>query len=116
MSEIDTYKDNLDGYVLEYFIKDYTEFVYEKAITKPDHLLFGWENGMLGLCAEVGELANKMKKQLYQDVDIDDNDFKEEFGDIFWYLIYTVDAMGFDFIDIIKMNIDKLEKRYVSNK
>ena len=95
---------NIDGY------REWTRqtAIYPKDQEKP-YL-------MLGLVSEVGEVADKLKKQIR-----DRNDspmtqeqltaLQKELGDIMWYMARLHDAFGMTFEDTIIMNIDKLTQR-----
>lgn len=69
-------------------------------------------NGALGLCGEAGEVADQIKKSLYQGHPLDPDHIAEELGDIAWYIAITAEAIGYDLEDIILMNVEKLKKRY----
>lgn len=73
-----------------------------------EHLL----NGILGLAGEVGECADLVKKCFYQDGRDIEEKLKDELGDVFWYLVETVTAMGWTLEEVAKHNIEKLQKRY----
>ena len=79
-----------------------------KELSKDEHLL----NGVLGLCGESGELADLIKKTNYQGHKMDIEHVAKELGDICWYIAETATAIGYDLETIMKMNIDKLRKRY----
>lgn len=69
-------------------------------------------NGVLGLSGETGEVADILKKHLFQGHDLDKSHMAEELGDICWYLAITAQAIGYDLADIMELNITKLELRY----
>ena len=79
-----------------------------KELSKDEHLL----NGVLGLCGESGELADLIKKTNYQGHKMDIEHVAKELGDICWYIAETATAIGYDLETIMKMNIEKLRKRY----
>ena len=79
-----------------------------KALSKEEHFL----NGVLGLCGEAGEIADLVKKQNYQGHSVSVEHVAKELGDICWYIAETASAIGYDLETIMKMNIDKLRKRY----
>lgn len=76
---------------------------------------------MLGLTSEVGEIADKLKKQI-RDRPNEPLDAKQileiqkEIGDVLWYLARLNDHFGLSFQDTMQINIDKLTKRLTSNK
>lgn len=69
-------------------------------------------NGALGLCGEAGEVADLLKKAMFQGHEIDEERIAEELGDCAWYLVYTADAMGLRLEEILEKNKAKLRKRY----
>lgn len=79
-----------------------------KELSKEDHLL----NGVLGLVGESGEIADLIKKNRMQGHDLDIEHVAKELGDVCWYIAETATAIGCDLETIMKMNIDKLRKRY----
>lgn len=69
-------------------------------------------NAALGLTGESGEVADHVKKYLFQGHLFDRDAIKKELGDILWYLNLMADSCGFDLEEIAQANIDKLQKRY----
>lgn len=68
--------------------------------------------GLIGLNGEAGECIDIIKKNLFQGHALDTMHLAEELGDVAWYLAVSAWALGFDLEDILKMNINKLRKRY----
>lgn len=79
-----------------------------RELSKDDHLL----NGVLGLTGESGEIADLIKKNRMQGHPIDIEHIAKELGDVCWYIAETATAIGCDMETIMKMNIEKLRKRY----
>lgn len=69
-------------------------------------------NSALGLCGESGEVADLVKKHLFQGHDLDLDHVAKELGDIAWYLAVGAYAIGLDLETIFRMNIEKLKARY----
>ena len=69
-------------------------------------------NSALGLCGESGEVADLVKKHLFQGHDLDLDHVAKELGDIAWYLAVGAYAIGLDLESIFRMNKEKLEARY----
>lgn len=69
-------------------------------------------NGALGLTGESGEVADIVKKHLFQGHDLDKDHIAKELGDVCWYIAITAHGIGYDLETIMKMNIDKLKARY----
>lgn len=69
-------------------------------------------NGVMGLCGESGEAIDLVKKHLAQGHELDKEKLAKELGDIAWYLAETAYAIGYPLEDILRMNINKLKKRY----
>lgn len=64
----------------------------------------------LGLVSEAGEVAGKVKK-LIRDGVYDQGGLVKELGDVFWYLVRLVDAVGYSPTDALTINMSKLSKR-----
>ena len=69
-------------------------------------------NSALGLCGESGEVADLVKKHIFQGHDIDFDHVAKELGDIAWYLAVGAYSIGYDLETILQMNVDKLKARY----
>ena len=77
-------------------------------LSKKDVLI----NSVMGLCGESGEAIDIVKKWLAQGHELDREKLAKELGDIAWYLAETAWALEIPLEDILKANIEKLEKRY----
>lgn len=64
----------------------------------------------LGLVSEAGEVAGKVKK-LIRDGKYDPAGIVKELGDVFWYAVRLVDAVGYTPSDALTINMGKLSKR-----
>lgn len=71
-------------------------------------------NAMFGLCGEVGELADHVKKHLFQGHEFDKAHMIEEAGDVLWYLAELARALGVSLEVFAQANIQKLRIRYPS--
>ena len=69
-------------------------------------------NGVMGLCAQSGEVIDLVKKHLAQGHSLDKEKLAKELGDVAWYLAETAYAIGYPLEEILRMNIDKLKARY----
>lgn len=82
-------------------------------------------NAALGLTGEAGEVADLIKKAIYQgrgfqpsgcdlpdNGEIDPEDVKDELSDVLFYLSAMAQEFGFSLEDIAKHNREKLEKRF----
>ena len=69
-------------------------------------------NGALGLCGEAGEVADVIKKHLFQGHELDKAKIKDELGDVLWYISLLCDGIGYTMDEVMEKNIDKLRKRY----
>ena len=91
-------------------INEYQKLALRTASTlEPDKLVL---NGALGLNGESGEVADHIKKHLFQGHELDKNNLAKELGDICWYIAIMAEGLGYDLETIMQMNIDKLRKRY----
>jgi len=70
---------------------------------------------VLGLCGEVGEVAEKFKKLLRDHGGIlDENkkqEIKKELGDVLWYIAQISTEIGLSFDDVASFNVEKLRSR-----
>ena len=69
----------------------------------------------IGIQAETGEFSEVVKKCLFQGKDMNEDarfHAMRELGDVIWYWIHAVNALGYQPDDVIRENIRKLEKRY----
>lgn len=69
-------------------------------------------NGIFGLCGEVGECADIVKKHLFQGHALDEEKLKDELGDVCWYLALCCSAVGLTLEEVMQHNVDKLKARY----
>ena len=70
------------------------------------------DNGILGLCGEVGEIADQIKKYRHQGHELDKAHMIEELGDVLWYCAELAAGLGVGLAEVAERNIDKLRKRY----
>ena len=66
----------------------------------------------LGLCGEVGELAEAVKKEYIYGKPRNMTHIIEELGDVEWYLQCAYNHYGLTRQEVIQANADKLAKRY----
>jgi NTP pyrophosphatase (non-canonical NTP hydrolase) len=64
----------------------------------------------LGLNGESGEVAEKIKKSIRDDEELND-ELRDELGDVLWYLARLADELGFTLDEIANRNLDKLLDR-----
>lgn len=69
-------------------------------------------NAALGLTGESGEVADIIKKYLFQGHELDKEKIIDELGDILWYIAIMAEGLGVKMEVIPTYNIDKLKKRY----
>ena len=69
-------------------------------------------HAVLGLSGEAGELIDAVKKNLIYGKLLDIENYKEELGDILWYMALAIDSLGSSFEEVMQMNLEKLKKRY----
>jgi len=70
------------------------------------------ELAVIGLCGEVGEVAELIKKHLYHGKSLDKDMLAKEIGDVLWYLNYCASVFGLSMNDIAQKNVEKLMARY----
>lgn len=66
----------------------------------------------LGMAGEAGEIADTVKKWLFQGHPIDLLHVGEELGDVLWYVTLAANAIGWPLEDVMQHNIRKLQRRY----
>ena len=69
----------------------------------------------LGLCGEVGEVAEKVKKQIRDGV-FNRHEVAKELGDVLWYLSVLTNDIGYNLDEIAQINVDKLTSRKIRGK
>ena len=86
---------------------------YQKAAMRtanPESL--NLNNVGLGLAGESGEVADLIKKHLYHEHPLDKERLAKEIGDVMWYVALGCTVLGLDLDDVLRMNVDKLWRRY----
>lgn len=71
-----------------------------------------YEEGIIGMCSESGEVLDILKKYNFQGHEIDRAHLIEEIGDVLWYLTETALAIDCTLEDIMDANVKKIKKRY----
>ena len=66
----------------------------------------------MGLAGETGEVIDYLKKVGFQGHELNKEKLKSEMGDIMWYFAMLCNFFDIKFDDILKSNIEKLQKRY----
>lgn len=69
-------------------------------------------HGSIGLVTEAGEFQDALKKHIFYGKPLDEVNLMEEVGDFFWYIAIILDVLGYDWVEVMKLNIEKLVKRY----
>lgn len=94
----------------------YTPYDYQTAAGRTmDHMLSTngrLLEGLVGINSEAGEALDIWKKYEFHKHDLDKKAIAMELGDVLWYLTEAAGALGYHLEDIMKMNIEKLSKRY----
>lgn len=65
----------------------------------------------LGIAGEGGEVAEKVKKWLRGDRDLDKLELLKEAGDVLWYITSLADDLGYSLEDLVNQNVKKLTSR-----
>lgn len=69
-------------------------------------------NGVMGLNGEAGECIDIVKKHLFQGHKLDEAKLIDELSDVLWYAAITSEGLGVSLDDIMRHNVEKLQKRY----
>ena len=88
-------------------MNDYQEKAAKTAIYKPEHAVI---YPALGLAAEAGEVANKVKKIL-RDGTFNREAIADEVGDCLWYIAALCRDLNVNMADLAKGNLQKLDDR-----
>lgn len=73
------------------------------------------DNAVYGICGEIGELVDILKKVKFQKHPFTEETKKHiilELGDILWYISEMATGMGVQLERVATMNIDKIRARY----
>ena len=89
-------------------IKEYQR----KAMRTATHKCYDAANADLGLTGEAGEVADEVKKCMYQGHPWQPSKIVEELGDVLWYVALMADLMNVPLEYVMQANIEKLERRY----
>ena len=88
-------------------MEEYQKTAAETAIYSSSHAVI---YPALGLAAEAGEVANKVKKIL-RDGDFDRKAIADEIGDCLWYIAALCRDLNISMNDVAKTNLFKLQDR-----
>jgi NTP pyrophosphatase (non-canonical NTP hydrolase) len=97
--------DSPTNYSLNAYQWDVGQFAVK---LNPEEALF---HGILGLCGEAGELAEKFKKQVRDGTKVQPTDVKKELGDVLWYVAYLAGLYDFTLGEVAHTNYKKLADR-----
>lgn len=67
---------------------------------------------LTGMQSELGEISGPINKWLFQEQRLDTEHVAEELGDLMWYAMELCHAFGWNMSDILKKNLEKIDKRY----
>lgn len=66
----------------------------------------------LGIAGEGGEIADIIKKHLFQGHALNKEHLFEEIGDQLWYISNLCNLCGFNMEDVMEYNVEKLRERF----
>mgnify|MGYP001983236456 CR=1 FL=1 len=87
--------------------KSYQDMASETAVYKTEHAVI---YPALGLAAEAGEVANKVKK-IMRDGKLDREAIADEIGDCLWYIAALCRDLNVDMENVAYSNLEKLHGR-----
>lgn len=87
---------------------EYLEFVKSMKAYPEKHAIV---YPALGLAGESGEIAEKIKKYLRGDKELDKDAVLSELGDPLWYIASLADDLGYTLQDVVDRNVEKLSSR-----
>ena len=91
----------------DHFTKDVIRTV-NKTLEPNEHIT----NAALGLTGEAGEVAEIVKKAMFQGHFLNRDKIAEELGDVMFYVAYMVDTIGMTLDQIMSQNVTKRRNRY----
>lgn len=94
-------------------LEEYQEFV--KSSRKQNDKEYFVTYPVIGMCAEAGEVLEIIQKGIRKDQMDWENQvdkFRDELGDVIWYLACVCNDLGITIDEVIEHNIDKLRKRH----
>ena len=92
-------------------IKHIIDEMDEEGIEKREAII-GILHSYCGMTSELGELAESILISLQERKPIDRVNWKEELGDISWYMVRGMRAISLTFTNVWSANIAKLRRRY----
>jgi len=66
----------------------------------------------VGISGEAGELLDAIKKNWVYNKELDNENVKEELGDLMFYITAMLLLQGITLDEVLQANVTKLEKRY----
>ncbi len=90
----------------------YQKQAHQTAVYPPD---MGMAYCVTGLCAECGEVADKVAKYYRGDGALNEEGLKKELGDVLWFIAELSTHLQFDLQDVAEMNLQKLADRQKRN-
>lgn len=97
-----TFRDSLTA-------NDYQRMAMRTAGDKSENYL---DNAIMGLCGEVGECADIVKKHHFQGHELDNEKLKDELSDVCWYVALLATALDLTLEEVMLHNVEKLKRRY----
>lgn len=88
---------------------DYQRMAMRTADENKDTYL---DNAIMGLCGEVGECADIVKKHRFQGHELDREHLIDELSDVCWYVALLATALDTPLENVMRYNIAKLMQRY----
>lgn len=92
-------------------LEEYQEFVKECRIQNDKEYFVTYP--VIGMCAEAGEVLEIVQKGIrknQKDWSKQVDKFRDELGDVIWYLACVCNDLGITIDEVIENNIDKLRK------
>ena len=89
---------------------DALDSIEEKGIA-PERIL----TASIGMASEAGEFSDIIKKIVFQGKEVNEETIRHlklEIGDVMWYIAQACMGLNVSLEEVIRMNIEKLEKRY----
>ena len=82
------------------------------ATAKRVDFTFDLMHAALGIASEAGEFTTSVKANLIYGKPLDNENLKEELGDLLWFINLACDVLNMDMGEVMEANIQKLKRRY----
>lgn len=94
----------------------FNTYQHESKKTWKENYRNDFERAILGLCGESGEIAEKVKKSMRDNINVDKEDMAKELGDVLYYIARIAEYYDYTLEEVAELNIKKLADRQKRGK